>query len=180
MRFLCAFFAGFAYLLFADALPNGQSLGKRLLSIATVDSKTRKGCSLSQSFTRNAGVLVIIDWVCIFLESRTRLGDMFAKTIVIQTGNLTTVRSLADIYDDGKAGAVRGKSWMDDKFNDLLHFAAVLRGAMTCVVCVVWRHAASLGFSRTSSLLRRAIRVMRGIDGVHVEHSRTYKTHHLC
>lgn len=85
----------------ADALPNGQSLGKRLLSIATVDRKTRKGCTLSQSLTRNAGVLVVIDWVWIFMESRTRLGDMFAKTIVVQTGNLTTVRSLADIYDNG-------------------------------------------------------------------------------
>ena len=102
--FFAAFFAGFAYLLLADALPQGQSLGKRLLSIATVDRKTRKGCSISQSFTRNAGVLVIIDWVWIFLESRARLGDMFAKTIVIQTGNLTQVRSLADIYDDGKRG----------------------------------------------------------------------------
>ena len=103
--FLAAFFAGAAYLLLADALPKGQSLGKRLLSIAVVDRKTRKGCSLSQSFTRNAGVLVIIDWVWIFLESRTRLGDMFAKTIVIQTGNLTQVRSLADIYDDGKSAS---------------------------------------------------------------------------
>ena len=102
--FLAAFFAGFAYLLLADALPNGQSLGKRLLSIAVVDRKTREGCCISQSFTRNAGVLMIIDWVWIFLESRTRLGDMFAKTIVIQTGNLTKVRSLADIYDDGKLG----------------------------------------------------------------------------
>ena len=101
--FLSAFLAGFAYLLFADALPNGQSLGKRLLSIATVDRKTRKGCSLSQSFTRNAGVLVIIDWVWIFLESRTRLGDMFAKTIVIQTGKLTQVRGLADIFDGGRS-----------------------------------------------------------------------------
>ncbi|MCQ9186225.1 hypothetical protein KMT30_45780, partial [Streptomyces sp. IBSBF 2953] len=64
----------------------------------------REGCCISQSFTRNAGVLMIIDWVWIFLESRTRLGDMFAKTIVIQTGNLTKVRSLADIYDDGKLG----------------------------------------------------------------------------
>lgn len=101
--FLCAFFAAFAYFLLADALPNGQSLGKRLLSIATVDRKTRKGCTLSQSFTRNSGALVVIDWVWIFLESRTRLGDMFAKTIVIQTGNLTQVRGLADIFDDGKS-----------------------------------------------------------------------------
>jgi uncharacterized RDD family membrane protein YckC len=101
--FLCAFFAAFAYFLLADALPNGQSLGKRLLSIATVDRKTRKGCTLSQSFTRNSGALVVIDWVWIFLESRTRLGDMFAKTIVIQTGNLTQVRGLSDIFDDGKS-----------------------------------------------------------------------------
>ncbi|MGY1878812.1 RDD family protein [Pseudomonas reactans] len=100
--FLSAFFAAFAYFLLADALPNGQSLGKRLLSIATVDRKTRKGCSISQSFTRNSGALVVIDWVWIFMESRTRLGDMFAKTIVIQTGNLTSVRGLADIYDNGR------------------------------------------------------------------------------
>jgi len=34
-------------------------------------------------------------------------GDIVKKvhTIVIQTGNLTKVRSLADIYDDGKSGA---------------------------------------------------------------------------
>ncbi|WP_455823957.1 RDD family protein [Pseudomonas graminis] len=95
--------AAFAYFLLADALPNGQSLGKRLLSIAAVDRTTRKGCSVSQSFTRNSGALIVFDWVWIFMESRTRLGDMFAKTIVIQTGNLTSVRSLADIYDSGKA-----------------------------------------------------------------------------
>jgi uncharacterized RDD family membrane protein YckC len=100
---LSAAFAAFAYFLLADALPNGQSMGKRLLSIAAVDRNTRKGCSVSQSFTRNSGALVVIDWVWIFMESRTRLGDMFAKTIVIQTGNLTSVRSLADIYDSGKS-----------------------------------------------------------------------------
>ena len=120
--FLCGFLAGFAYLLFADALPNGQSLGKRLLSIAAVDRKTREGCSLSQSFTRNAGVLVVFDWVWIFMESRTRLGDMFAKTIVVQTGNLTHVRSLADVYDDATASVVReDKKRVDDRLNDLLH-----------------------------------------------------------
>ncbi|MCS3514679.1 RDD family protein [Pseudomonas grimontii] len=100
--FLSAFFAAFAYFLLADALPNGQSLGKRLLSIAVVDRKTRKSCTVSQALTRNSGALVVIDWVWIFMESRTRLGDMFAKTIVVQTGNLTSVRSLADIYDNGR------------------------------------------------------------------------------
>jgi uncharacterized RDD family membrane protein YckC len=100
---LLACFSGFTYFLLADALPNGQSLGKRLLSIATVDQKTLKGCSVSQSFTRNSGVLMIVDWVWIFMESRTRLGDMFAKTIVIQTGNLTSVRGITDIYSNGKS-----------------------------------------------------------------------------
>lgn len=100
---LSTYFAGLAYFLLADALPNGQSLGKRLLSIATVDHKTLKGCSVSQSITRNAGALMIVDWMWILMESRTRLGDMFAKTIVIQTGNLTSIRGITDIYDSGKS-----------------------------------------------------------------------------
>ncbi|AZF45453.1 MULTISPECIES: hypothetical protein [unclassified Pseudomonas] len=98
-------------ILFADALSSGQSLGKRLLSIATVNRNSRKGCSVSQSFTCNAGALLIVDWVWIFLESRTRLGDMFAKTIVIQTGNLTKVRSLADILTTGSPALLEDKKW---------------------------------------------------------------------
>lgn len=97
-------FTAFAYLLFADALPNGQSLGKYLLNIAAVDRKTFQGCTIAQSFTRNAGAMIIVDWVWIFLESRTRLGDMQAKTIVIQTGKLShKVRSLSDVYEGGKS-----------------------------------------------------------------------------
>lgn len=97
-------FAAFAYLLFADALPNGQSLGKYLLNIAAVDRKTFQSCTIAQSFTRNAGAMIIVDWVWIFLESRTRLGDMQAKTIVIQTGKLShKVRSLSDVYEGGKS-----------------------------------------------------------------------------
>jgi uncharacterized RDD family membrane protein YckC len=100
--------AALGYLLLADALPNGQSIAKRLLSIAVIDKKSGLACTVSQSFTRNAGAFIVIDWVWIFLESRTRLGDMYAKTIVVQTGRLQgKVRSLSDIYDDGKSESVR-------------------------------------------------------------------------
>ncbi|WP_459742710.1 RDD family protein [Pseudomonas sp. 3A(2025)] len=97
--FTAAVFLAAAYFLLADALPGGQSLGKRLLSIAVVDRKTFKACTPGQSFTRNSGTLIVLDWIWIFMEARMRLGDMFAKTIVIQTGKLRhQVRGLSDIY----------------------------------------------------------------------------------
>jgi len=103
-RIVSAGLIAFVYVLFADALPNGQSIGKRLLSIAAVDRKTFLGCTVSQSVIRNASAMFIIDGVWIFLESRTRLGDMRAKTIVIQTGKLShKVRSFSDVYDEGQS-----------------------------------------------------------------------------
>jgi len=73
------------YLLFQDGLPKGQSLGKRLLKIAVVDKSTGKKCTFWKSFVRNIilAVLGIFDWVFIFTESRQRLGDKAASTIVI-------------------------------------------------------------------------------------------------
>lgn len=97
--------SAFFYVFIADALPNGQSLGKRLFSIATIDRNTGKSCSIAQSFTRNASMLMPIDWMWIFMESRNRLGDMHAKTIVIQVGKLKQkIRCPADIYE-GRPGA---------------------------------------------------------------------------
>ena len=75
-----------AYVLFADALPGGQSLAKRMLGIAVVDRTTGQPCSLWQSFVRNAllAVLSILDWIFIYGSNQQRLGDMAANTLVVE------------------------------------------------------------------------------------------------
>lgn len=65
---------GLVYFLFSDALPNGQSLGKKLLKIKVVDKETFQPCSLIQSFLRNITFpLGVFDWVFIFFGSHRRL-----------------------------------------------------------------------------------------------------------
>ncbi len=74
-----------AYVLLADGLPGGWSIGKYLLGIVVVDAVTRQPCSLWQSFVRNLSLVLVIDWV--FLtgsKQRQRLGDMVARTIVVR------------------------------------------------------------------------------------------------
>lgn len=79
-----AFVFYFAYILFADALSHGQSFGKRLLGIRVVDAKTGASCTWLKSALRNfTYFLGIFDWIFIFGENRQRLGDMIARTIVI-------------------------------------------------------------------------------------------------
>ena len=76
---------GVIYFLFSDALPNGQSIRKRLLSIRVVNKKTMQPCSLLESFLRNITFpLGIIDWMFIFFGSHRRLGDFIASTIVVK------------------------------------------------------------------------------------------------
>ncbi|MGB1009201.1 MAG: RDD family protein, partial [Thiolinea sp.] len=75
---------GLGYFLFNDALPNGQSLGKKLLKIRTISNNTGNSCSIIQSFLRNITTpLGIFDWIFIFSRSRRRLGDLIASTAVI-------------------------------------------------------------------------------------------------
>jgi uncharacterized RDD family membrane protein YckC len=73
------------YFLFADALPNGQSLAKRLLNIRVVHSTTLQPCTLWQSFIRNffTPILGVLDAVFIFTADRKRVGDYLALTIVV-------------------------------------------------------------------------------------------------
>jgi uncharacterized RDD family membrane protein YckC len=77
---------GVAYYLFSDAMPNGQSLGKKLLGMSVIDERGYLNCNLYQSFIRNITTpfLNILDWIFIFFGSRKRLGDMLASTIVIR------------------------------------------------------------------------------------------------
>lgn len=77
--------AGMIYFLFSDALPNGQSVGKRLLNIKVVNQITKLPCSKTESFLRNVTFpLGIFDWIFIFFGSHRRLGDFLAATIVVK------------------------------------------------------------------------------------------------
>lgn len=75
------------YYLFSDALPNGQSVGKKLLGMRVIDELSSISCTMLQSFVRNITTpfLSILDWIFIFFGSRKRLGDMIANTIVIRS-----------------------------------------------------------------------------------------------
>jgi uncharacterized RDD family membrane protein YckC len=73
------------YFLFSDALPKGQSIGKKILKISVVDFNSRIPSGLFQSFIRNVVLLFLgfIDVFFIFSSNRRRLGDLAAGTIVI-------------------------------------------------------------------------------------------------
>lgn len=80
-----AFYAGAvigaSYFLFSDSLPNGQSIGKRLLGIQVVSYKTMEPCSVLQSFLRNVTFpFGLFDWAPIFFGIHRRLCDHIAST----------------------------------------------------------------------------------------------------
>lgn len=77
---------GLGYFLLSDSLPNGQSIGKKLLRIRVINEKSGKPCSVGQSLLRNVTFpLGIFDWIFIFFGSHRRLGDFLASTIVVKT-----------------------------------------------------------------------------------------------
>lgn len=94
--------AAVVFLLLADALPNGQSPGKRLLGVKTVHVPTRRSCNHRQSAVRNLPVavafaivtnpfLIIVALAIALFELYmvltdllgVRIGDIFADTQVI-------------------------------------------------------------------------------------------------
>jgi len=79
---------GFAvlYILLADGLPGGQSLGKKLLHMRVIEEKSGRACTFGKSFLRNLLLAALgpIDWVFIFGRKHQRLGDKVAGTIVVK------------------------------------------------------------------------------------------------
>ncbi len=82
---IISFAIPFAYFVFSDALPNGQSIGKLILGMSVVSKSTGKSCTVIQSFFRNvfSPIFGTIDAILVFTEKRQRLGDKLANTIVI-------------------------------------------------------------------------------------------------
>jgi uncharacterized RDD family membrane protein YckC len=94
------------YMALCDSLPNGQSIGKRLLGFCVVSVEDSGPCNLRQSFVRNLFFTLFISFlflpgwwrlvsplgeiICIAVESfvilrnpeGNRLGDMMASTTV--------------------------------------------------------------------------------------------------
>lgn len=78
-----------SYLLLADGLFNGRSIGKIITKTRVVVEVTGKPCGFFRSFVRNVAlsVLGIFDWIFILGNDRKRLGDMLAGTIVVNVHN---------------------------------------------------------------------------------------------
>ncbi|WP_367302459.1 RDD family protein [Vibrio coralliilyticus] len=74
------------YLIFSDALPRGQSIGKLVLGMSVIDKESGKYCSLWQSFIRNIlnPLIGLIDAIFILSKRRQRIGDLAANTIVVK------------------------------------------------------------------------------------------------
>ncbi|WP_397458915.1 RDD family protein [Pseudomonas asplenii] len=77
----------FGYFLLGDALPGGQTLGKRLMSISVVGFPVNTRCTLLQSFLRNVpkALFSVLDAFFVFFGFRRRLGDMLAMTMVVNS-----------------------------------------------------------------------------------------------
>jgi uncharacterized RDD family membrane protein YckC len=75
------------YFLIKDALPNGQSFGKKSMQLKVVSSKTGNNCTVVQSIIRNIvnfiPFLNIADALFAGRYKRQRIGDILARTIVI-------------------------------------------------------------------------------------------------
>lgn len=80
-----------AYTLIKDALPNGQSFGKKSMNIKVISSVTAKNCTVIQSIIRNVvnciPLINIADALYAGKYKRQRIGDILARTIVIDVAN---------------------------------------------------------------------------------------------
>ena len=83
LRALLSTFIAFLYLLLRD-LPKNGSIGKMVMKLKVVDVRTKEPASIGKRILRN--VTWIISWVdiIVYLAAKKRIGDMLAKTDVIE------------------------------------------------------------------------------------------------
>jgi uncharacterized RDD family membrane protein YckC len=79
------------YTLIKDALPNGQSFGKKSMNIKVISSVTAKNCTVIQSIIRNVVKCIpfinIADALYGGKYKRQTIGDILARTIVIDVAS---------------------------------------------------------------------------------------------
>lgn len=83
-------------MLLRDAIP-GQGLGKRMLGLRAVRMLGERRMTLASSLIRNATLLLLCfpDALCIAGESRRRLGNRLARTIVLRAAAIDADTRLA-------------------------------------------------------------------------------------
>lgn len=82
-RTLISTLLAFSYLILRD-LPKKGSIGKRVLKLKIIDSRTKELASRKQRFLRN--ITLLLNWIeiIVFLASGKRLGDRLAKTEIAE------------------------------------------------------------------------------------------------
>ncbi len=88
---LSCWLAAAIYILFKDAMFQGQSFAKRALGLRVVDAYSRVKCRWWQSLVRNIVFFVpfaqLIELIVVFTNSeRRRIGDFLARTKVVDAG----------------------------------------------------------------------------------------------
>ena len=72
-------------LFFIDGFRKGQGIGKKLLSLQVLRLKDGKPCRFKDAFVRRlSGLLQPLDLLWFLGEKQQRLGDKFAKTVVVE------------------------------------------------------------------------------------------------
>lgn len=72
------------YTLLADGMFKGQSIGKKVLGLYVVNTKTNEPCTYTQSAFRNITYLLgFIDLIFLLGSERRRIGDRLASTKVM-------------------------------------------------------------------------------------------------
>ncbi|MBO4318850.1 MAG: RDD family protein [Treponema sp.] len=83
LRAIVSTLIAFLYLLLRD-LPKSGSVGKMIMKLKIVDSETKEPASIGKRLLRN--ITWLLSWIdiIVYLAAKKRIGDMIAKTDVVE------------------------------------------------------------------------------------------------